>query len=182
MTIDFPGFAAPAVGLDTPLALLSACHDRITRQCNTLRRLAVHVVEHGADAPAQTAAVSLLRYFDTAAVLHHRDEEEDLFPLLIDAMSGSDATCIHAIVKGLTQEHRQLEATWHVLRQALSAISMGQAVDLRTADVEAFYAGYTAHIRREEDELLPMAARCLDDAALADLSLAMKGRRGGGVS
>ena len=83
------------------LALLSACHGRISRQCATLERLSRHLPAHGSDAAAQTAAASVLRYFDTAAVHHHEDEEEDLFPALIESMAGSDAVCLHALVDGL---------------------------------------------------------------------------------
>lgn len=170
------------MGFGTPLALLSACHDRIARQCATFQRLAAYVTQHGSDSSAQTAAASLLRYFDTAAVLHHRDEEEDLFPALIESMAGSDAACIHALVNRLTQEHRRLEVGWQELRIALVAVSAGQPAELNHTLVDAFCACYATHIRCEEDELLPIAARLLDDAVLLDMSLAMQSRRGGGAS
>lgn len=179
MAVEIPGFSSPAVGFDTPLELLSACHDRMARQCETLKRLVAHVAQHGADGVAQTAAASVLRYFDTAALLHHRDEEEDLFPALIESMAGSDAVCLHAIVDGLTQQHRQLEATWHRLHDSLEAVSAGQSVKLDEDSVEQFCSMYASHIQREEDELLPMAARLLDDLALSDMSKAMRARRGG---
>ncbi|GAB1580043.1 hemerythrin domain-containing protein [Bordetella petrii] len=182
MAVEIPGFSSPAAGPDAPLDLLSACHDRMGRQCGTLRRLAAHVAAHGADDAARTAAASVLRYFDTAAVQHHRDEEDDLFPALIESMAGSDAVCLHALVDGLTQEHRQLEAAWRHLHGALEELSAGRAAALDAAEVDAFCARYAAHIQREEDELLPMAARLLDDRALADIGRAMRARRGGGAS
>lgn len=182
VSIDIPGFSSPSIGLDTPLELLSACHDRMARQCATLRRLAVHVAAHGADATAQTAAASVLRYFDTAAVLHHRDEESDLFPALIESMAGSDARCLHGMIECLIQEHRQIEALWDGLRDELVAVSAGRLAQLEESRVEEFCARYAAHIQREEDELLPMAARLLDSAALSELSAAMRHRRGGGAS
>ncbi|MBO1112453.1 hemerythrin domain-containing protein [Bordetella petrii] len=179
MAVGIPGFSSLAAGPEAPLELLSACHERMGRQCATLRRLAAHVAAHGADAAAQTAAASVLRYFDTAAVHHHRDEEEDLFPALIESMAGSDAFCLHALVDGLTQEHRQLEAAWRRLHGPLQAVGEGRPADLGVEQVEAFCKLYAAHIQREEDELLPMAARLLDDHALADMSRAMRARRGG---
>lgn len=182
MAVDIPGFSSPAAGPDAPLDLMSACHDRMGRQCATLKRLAAHVASHGADPAAQTAAASVLRYFDTAAVHHHSDEEEDLFPALIESMAGSDAVCLHALVDGLTQEHRQLEAAWRRLHGPLEALGAGQAAELDAGRVEAFCDQYAAHIRREEDELLPMAARLLDDRVLADIGHAMRARRGGGAA
>jgi len=179
MAVNIPGFSSPAAGPEAPLALLAACHERVGRQCATLRRLAAHVAAHGADAAAQTAAASVLRYFDTAAVHHHCDEEEDLFPALIESMAGSDAYCLHALVDGLTREHRQLEAAWRQLHGPLQALGAGQAAELQAERVDAFCSLYAAHIQREEDELLPMAERLLDDHALADMGRAMRARRGG---
>ena len=45
-------------------------------------RLPAWVAEHGVDADAVAGARRVARYFDSAAPLHHADEELDLFPLL----------------------------------------------------------------------------------------------------
>ncbi|MFG0227953.1 hemerythrin domain-containing protein [Achromobacter sp. 413638] len=182
MAVSFPGGPAPAPGPDQPLALLSACHGRIARQCATLSRLAGHLPEHGSDASAQSAAASLLRYFETAAVHHHEDEEEDLFPALIEAMAGSDAVCLHALVQGLKADHRRLAALWEPLRGALAEIAAGMPASLTPAQAREFAEAYAGHIRREEDELLPLAARLIADDVLADIGRAMRARRGGGAA
>lgn len=179
MAVSFPGGPAPAPGPDEPLALLSACHGRIARQCATLARLAAHVAAHGSDGAAQTAAASVCRYFDTAAAHHHEDEEDDLFPALIESMAGSDAVCLHALVDGLMADHRRLAGLWAPLRETLSEIAAGRPAPLPPQQVQAFTEAYQEHIRREEDELLPMAARLISDEALAAIGLAMKARRGG---
>ncbi|WP_454675002.1 hemerythrin domain-containing protein [Achromobacter pestifer] len=179
MAVSFPGGPAPAPAADDPLALLSACHGRIARQCATLLRLAAHLPEHGSDAAAQTAAASVARYFETAAIHHHEDEEEDLFPALIESMAGSDAGCLHALVQGLMAEHRRLADLWAPLRQAMSEIAAGRPTVLPLAQVQAFTEAYAAHIQREEDELLPMAARLIADDVLMEIGQAMKSRRGG---
>lgn len=181
MAVSFPGGPAPAPTPDDPLGLLSACHGRIARQCETLRRLAVHLPAHGSDEAAQVAAAAVMRYFQTAAQHHHEDEEEDLFPALIEAMAGSDAVCLHALVDGLVVDHERLAALWAPLRQILEAVAAGHPAELPAAQVEAFAIAYAEHIRREEDELLPLAARLVSDDALALISRAMKARRGGGA-
>lgn len=179
MAGKFPTSLAIAPVPYGPLEMLSACHERILRQCRTLQRLAKHYAVHGSDEAAQTAAASVLRYFQTAAIDHHHDEEDDLFPALIDSMAGSDAHCLHALVEGLATEHRQLEAYWAELSPALHAIASGAPASLETSSLDAFCAAYAAHIQREEDELLPMAARLLSDEAIAHIGQAMRGRRGG---
>ncbi|WP_249292795.1 hemerythrin domain-containing protein [Achromobacter ruhlandii] len=110
------------------------------------------------------------------------DEEEDLFPALIESMAGSDAVCLHALVDGLVADHARLAALWTPLRQILGAVAAGRPAELPAAQVEAFATAYAEHIRREEDELLPLAARLVADDALAAISRAMKARRGGGTA
>lgn len=178
MNIGFPGHAAPAVGFEVPLEMLSACHARIEQQCSTLRRLVPHLARRGADDEARSAAIGVLRYFDTAAVHHHADEEQDLFPALIEAMAGSDPVCLRELTAGLAAEHRELEARWQRVRCVLERVAAGDNASLGSEDVEALVGFYERHIEREESELLPMAARLLGDADLDRVGRAMRERRG----
>ena len=77
-----PSLFDATVGFDDPLEMLMACHRRIEKQLDTLKRLLPHIKEHGVDADASIAAQSVLHYFARAAANHHDDEEKDLFPLL----------------------------------------------------------------------------------------------------
>lgn len=174
----FPGHVPPGAGFEVPLEMMAACHLRVADQCATLDRLAVHLGQHGADPQAHSAALAVMRYFDTAARHHHDDEELDLFPALIESMAGSDAVCIRALVDGLLADHRELERRWAALRPALQRIAQGSAALLAADAVRAFIELYERHIAREEAELLPMAARLLDDATLDRIGLAMRTRRG----
>ncbi|HSW08742.1 hemerythrin domain-containing protein [Aquabacterium sp.] len=178
MKLEIPGHRAPAVGLEVPLEMLAACHQRIEGQCATLQRLVPHLLVQGADADAQAAASAVMRYFDTAARHHHADEEVDLFPALIESMAGSDAVCLREMTAALTREHRELESHWHALRQVLDELAAGRAAVLDPASVSAFTGLYARHMAREEEELLPMAARLLSDAELDRIGLAMRARRG----
>lgn len=180
MPISLPGHTAPAAGFEVPLEMLAACHGRVQAQCSTLQRLLPHLAAHGADLAAQQAATAVMRYFDTAAVHHHADEEADLFPALLEAMAGSDAVCIRELTQALAAEHRLLEAHWQRLRTALTAVAAGDATQLTATLVQDFVNLYAGHIDREEAELLPMAARLLDDTTLDRIGLAMRQRRGVG--
>ena len=170
-------FCRPA-SFEAPLEMLAACHGRIERQFATLRRLVPHVAAHGVDKQAQEAATAVMRYFDHAAVDHHADEEQDLFPALLEAMAGSDAVCLRDLTEQLRAQHRKLNAHWHELRAVLERIAAGEAVTLDSALVERLVQGYEQHLQRENDELLPMAARLIDEATLQRIGQAMRQRRG----
>ena len=178
MSLSLPGHSTPAVGFEVPLEMLAACHGRVQHQCETLQRLLAHLKDHGADRPAQEAARAVMRYFDTAARHHHEDEEQDLFPALLESMAGSDAVCLRELTAALCNDHRTLEERWGGLRQRLSQVADGSEASLDDDDVAGFVQLYEQHIAREETELLPMAARLLNDAELDRIGLAMRIRRG----
>ena len=178
MSIELPGHSAPTAGFEAPLEMLSACHYRIERQCATLRRLVPHLAAQGADVEARTAAAGVLRYFDTSARQHHTDEEENLFPALIESMAGSDPVCLRTLTDRLTADHRELDAHWQRVRIALERVVAGDGASLPASDVDALVGLYEQHIEREERELLPMAARLLSDDALQQIGRAMRERRG----
>jgi hemerythrin-like domain-containing protein len=171
MTALFSDDAAP--GFDDPLGMLKACHRRIERQLATLDRLRRHLPDHGCDADARAAATGILRYFDTAAPHHHADEEESLFPRLLAA-----APAAGPLVARLEAEHGVLAERVARLRPALAALAAGHPAELPEDRVNAAAAAYTAHIAAEETELLPLAQKALDAAALATIGAEMAARRG----
>ncbi len=178
MSINLPGHSAPAVGFEVPLEMLAACHGRVQAQCTTLQRLVAHLAAHGPDQAAREAATAVMRYFDTAGRHHHEDEEQDLFPALLESMAGSDAVCVRELTAALCADHRALEARWRTLRAVLVQVAAGAGSALAAADVQTFVQLYEQHIAREESELLPMAARLLNDSDLDRVGLAMRARRG----
>ncbi len=178
MSSSLAVYSTPVAGFEVPLEMLSACHSRIERQCATLRRLVPYLAKHGAAAEARVASASVIRYFDTSAKQHHADEEQDLFPALLESMAGSDPVCLRELTAALTAEHRELEARWQDVRGVLERVIAGERVLLDSDSVEALVRLYQRHIEREESELLPMAARLLTDDDLTRIGRAMRARRG----
>jgi hemerythrin-like domain-containing protein len=178
MATDLPGFSGPAPGLEAPLEMLDACHARIRKQCSTLLRLKAHVATSGADEAARAAARSVLRYFDTAARDHHADEEQDLFPAMLESMAGSDPVCIQQLIDRLTSDHRELERLWRSVRTWLVAIEAGQQPASLPTEIGSFVDTYEQHAKLEDEELLPMAKRLLGAEDLDRIGRAMRLRRG----
>jgi hemerythrin-like domain-containing protein len=165
---------APAADFDHPLEMLAACHERIEDRCDVLERLVAHLAAAGCDEQARQAASNVVRYFDTAGEHHHEDEESDLFPLVAEK---GDAGAQHLIGR-LRSDHAEMRRLWQPLRAALQAIAAGGASALDAALVERFTTLYRSHIRLEESELLPLAARLLDAREHAALGEVMARRRG----
>lgn len=166
-----------APGLDEPLEMLAACHERVCAQLDTLSRLVRWLPEHGADEQAANAASRVMRYFDLAAVNHHLDEEENLLPAMLEAVPPVEEVRLKELVKRILGEHVELTAHWHHLRENLAEIAEGRQTLLAEEDVERFNKAYRAHIRFEEEEILPWAERMLGADVLAQISGHMIERR-----
>lgn len=163
---DLPGF-------DQPLALLRACHDKILAHCDLLENLLARMAGSGPDAEARKTAERINRYFSTSAELHHRDEEEDLFPRLI-----RQSLKIAELVYGLKKEHQQLESLWKTLSPELKRLpAEGFSEKFGKAAAE-FCSLYRAHIDRENMEFLPLVANSLSQQELAAIGESMAERRG----
>jgi hemerythrin-like domain-containing protein len=166
----------PAPSFDEPVEMLRACHERIAMQCATLEKLAAHLPLHGPDAQAQQAARNIMRYFDLAGPNHHADEEQDLFPMLIEVSERLSSPLAERIAS-LLDEHRSLEAAWAQLRAVLADIADGKARLLELVWIDGFVGAYRDHIAREESQIFPLAEAYLDRQQLAKLSATMVARR-----
>lgn len=159
-----------------PLEMLSRLQARTLQQCATLRRLGEYLAECGSDEQSRRAAETVLRYFDTCPPQYFADEEQDLFPAMIESMAGSDPVCLNELTAAMKQQHRDLQAMWSNLRGDLAAVVQGRGASLDGARVEAFAAAYRSHIEREQAELLPMAERLLTEEASERLWACMRAR------
>lgn len=176
--ITFPGFTSPAAGFEAPLEMLSACHGRVESQCQTLLRLVPHLAANGPDQAAREAAQNVMRYFDTSAPHHHADEEEDLFPALLQSAPQTEQAPLRELVAALKAQHRELEQAWGELRWKLEGVWLGTLSELSAEEVGHLVDLYRSHIEREETELLPLAARVLEATQLDNVGRAMRLRRG----
>lgn len=166
----------PAPSFDEPVEMLKACHERIAAQCETLEKLVAHLPLHGPDIQAQQAAGNVMRYFDVAGPHHHADEEQDLFPMLIQIGERMNSP-VRERIAALLDEHRALEGAWTRLRAVLADIAEGKSVPLEEELVAEFAGAYRSHIAQEESEILPFAQAHLDEPQRARLSKAMVARR-----
>jgi hemerythrin-like domain-containing protein len=163
----------------SPLDRLSAWHRLGERQFEALRWLQ-RADRAATPGPADRhAAQGIVRYFDLSVTVHHRDEEDDLHPALLESMAGSDPVCLRELVEAATAAHRALGQAWRQLRPSLVQLAAGEPVALPAAEVDALVAHCEQEFRLEDAELLPTAARLLTDDALDAFRQAMDARRVG---
>ena len=162
---------------DEPLELLEACHARIETQLAMLERLVAHVAQHGCDIEAREAARFIMRYFDTAGAQHHRDENEDLFPLLRRKAAELQRPEVSAVINELERDHETMDLQWSRLRAQLDALTRSADALLGAGDIAGFAWLNRRHMEKEAALVLPFAKEALDAQARAALGERMAARR-----
>ncbi|CDM24684.1 Chromosome segregation ATPases [Castellaniella defragrans 65Phen] len=159
-----------------PLARLQAVHAGTRRRLQALA---------GAEASDPRAAIA---WIEGPARIAHDILEQRLFPALIESMAGSDAVCLKGMTGGLARGRADLDRRWRqAVRPALEERADAAGRDARDArdtrgardaheacdaheTLAAWTGDYLDWLTRADEELLPMAARLLDDAALDELT------------
>jgi pyridoxamine 5'-phosphate oxidase len=170
----------PPAGLERPLDLVDACHERVRRMTEMLVRLSEHLDEHGADDRAAVSAQSILDCFTGVWIHHLRDEELDLFPRLRQRLQGrtsAGAQRVLSTISTLMEQHRALQGRWKQIEPSLQAVRQRTSMRLNGAAVHAFVAAYRAHLDLEEDILAPAYRRLLTDEDVTQVGLGMARRR-----
>jgi len=174
ITINEPGILTQAADFDNPLGLIKACHERISFHCDLLDKIMAYLVENEVDKELVDTARKVHRYFSTAGKLHHQDEEQDIFPRLVNAsMKLAD------IINNLKQEHQEMDKLWETIGAALDkprAILQEQLPKLREA-CDSFCKLNRKHIAFEEENILSIATHLLSNEELKIIGNAMKNRR-----
>jgi iron-sulfur cluster repair protein YtfE (RIC family) len=156
-------------GTPSPLEAWRGDHLRIRAHCRTLESLVSFTASRGFDRDAQLAGHLLLRFFDIEVSMHCVDEQEVLFPMLVEAMAGSDARCIHDLIHRSTENHQGLEIMWAALRSPLEAIAGARRELLSEEQVSRFSASWRDQIQLEDTELLSLAERLLTPREIEEI-------------
>jgi hemerythrin-like domain-containing protein len=166
----------PNISFDQPLDMLAACHQRIERELVTLEGLAIHLATRGCDDEARSVARGVLRYFDTAGEMHHKDEDADLFPLVRRRAAAQGRVDVAAVIDELEREHETMHHQWRRLRERLEAIAAGEG-QLDGDDLAKFAWLYRRHMEREAAAVMPFARGALEPGQIAALGERMAARR-----
>jgi hemerythrin-like domain-containing protein len=168
-------------GFDEPLGLLSDCHRRIEHFLRVLATVARDAAGGPLSPGWRSALEGAVRYFTVAAPKHTADEEISLFPRL--RQSGDPAlTGALASLDRLRHEHQEADAHHRAVNDlvlqwiATDRLSPAETAQLRDR-LTRLEELYRHHIRIEDEEVFPAAARTLDRAQIAQIGREMAARR-----
>ena len=161
-----------------PIDLLDDFHEIMRRHARALCALADDCeAPHFPTREQRDTAVAILRCFDETALRHHRDEEEDVFPALINVAPAEELNAVRDLLFRLRRDHRRLEAQWTPLSRMVAAIAQGHRTPLAPAHAAEFACTLERHLAVEDAELLPLARRLLNPRMAEHVGLRMFRRR-----
>lgn len=157
-----------------PVDALHQAHEKMENLCDLLEEIADGLPDN-VEQDALRDACARLR---NDLPLHHRDEEDGLFPLLLGRMNEDhvffdvfgDLSREHAFDEGYAEE---ITVTLELLshdRGAPNSETLGYML-------RGFFEGYRRHIRWEKTVLLPLARQLLDQSDLRELTRRMTAHR-----
>ena len=124
--------------------------------------VAARRLRRGADAPEpNAAAAAFLAFFAASAVPHFREEEELLFPHVVDAVEARE------LVLQALLEHQRLHAAAAKLRELVAQGNAELAVAGRMRELATLLE---SHVRLEERRLFPLIETLLPEETLTALA------------
>lgn len=123
------------------------------------RRL--HKAADGGPEPRRSSAAGFLRFYSSETIRHFREEEEELFPMLVDEPDPAGQLLIRALL-----EHQRLHALADRLDRVLAAADPDPALMRELGEL------LERHIRFEERTLFPFIESSVPEERLGRLVLA----------
>jgi hemerythrin-like domain-containing protein len=143
----------------TPVGRFSQCHAGIIDNLQSLGELPELVASAER---ARKLAQQALDYFDEVIVRHHAEEEQELFPAVLQsATPGAERQKVEAIVARLITEHRRVESIWNEIKPTIRQVARGHVVQGSGIGIFDLMKEYQAHANYEEEVLLPLSEEIL---------------------
>ncbi|WP_373753234.1 hemerythrin domain-containing protein [Neisseria weixii] len=164
-------FNTPSVTFAQPIDMLYACHDKVRRFCSQVNMLPDYIAENGRNDVVLQATRQISQYFNVAAPLHHEDEEENFFPLLLQYAPQAQES-----IDELLCQHESLHANWSAVTQEFAHLEEDVDYQLNTEVLQRFTAGYDVHLGIEEP-LFEMGKTFIPKEKLTEIGEIMAARR-----
>ena len=130
-------------------------HHHVLKQATALRTAA----RTNDDEQMLATAREFVAFFETEGIAHFREEEEELFPLVIDRAEA------RAVLEQAMMEHLLIHAAVRAMKHAIDDGS------LMPGTLERVALLLEPHVRLEEKVLFPMIERLVADEELRSLKL-----------
>jgi hemerythrin-like domain-containing protein len=171
----------PDSDYSNPLGLLSDCHRRIEQFLGVLIEVTSQARGAELNGDQRNSLEVALKYFREATPKHTSDEEESLFPRMLESSDERARSAISQL-DHLHADHETADAA-HAEVEALGSewLSIGtlssESVERLRALLDRLQSTYEKHTAVEDNEIFPLAGQILSSEDLAAVGQEMSARR-----
>ena len=149
-------FTDPATDFSNGLQVLQDYHQDFLARGTQLVALANNIKRNGMTEDLANQCMDMYCHYSHATHLHHKDEEEGLFPLLVEQSS-----LVIGMIERLMMDHEEIEESWNTLSTRLSNPVQITNFDLLLHQTIEFEKLLREHLTREDEDFSPQIKKVL---------------------
>jgi len=149
-------FTDPATDFSSGLQVITDYHQDFLARGVQLVELAKQIKRQGMTEQLANQCMNMYCHYSHATHLHHKDEEEALFPILVDQSS-----LIIGMIERLIMDHEEIEASWTEVSTRLSHPENITNFDHFLHLTIAFEKILREHLTREDEDFSPQIKKIL---------------------
>ncbi len=161
-------FVDPVEDFSNGLVALKTYHEDILQTGEKLLKLVDEIKQQGMNEDLAIQCMNLYCYYDHANLLHHQDEEQALFPLLI-----GKSPLIDGMMERLILDHEEIEKAWGLLAEKLSKPELINNYDELVHLAKDFEKQQREHLTREDEDFSPKVKEVIDDGQIKQVGRKM---------
>lgn len=154
-------FIDPATDFSSGLQVITDYHQDFLTRGLQLVELAKEIQQQGMTEDLANRCMDMYCHYSHATNLHHKDEEEALFPLLVDQSS-----LVIGMIERLIMDHEEIEDSWSKLAKQLNKPETITNFDFLVHQTIEFETILREHLTREDEDFSPQIKKILSAAQL----------------
>ncbi len=157
-------FNDPATDFSNGLLVIKAYHQDFLKRGEGLLQLLQNIQQQGINEALAYQCVEAYWHYNVANHLHHRDEEEGVFPMMLGKSMLTDG-----MMERLLLDHEEIEKAWVKLSNFLAKPDQIENSDYVLHLAEEFERLQREHLNREDEDFAPRVKEFLTEAQLQTL-------------
>lgn len=149
-------FTDPATDFSNGLQVIMDYHQDFLARGIQLVALAKKIKQLGMTEGLANQCMDMYCHYSHATLLHHKDEEEGLFPLLVD-----QSNLVIGMIERLIMDHEEIEVSWEALSTRLSKPEKITNFDHLLHLTIEFEKILREHLTREDEDFSPLIKKIL---------------------
>jgi len=149
-------FIDPATDFSDGLLVLKSYHVDFLERGKQLVALTTRIQQEGMTEDLANQCMSMYCHYAHATHLHHKDEEEALFPLL-----ANQSSLVIGMIERLMMDHEEIEVLWTQLAKQLTHPETLTNFDYLLHQTTEFEKILREHLTREDEDFSPIIQKIL---------------------